>query len=140
MGYAETLKKIKESDAKASAEIEAILSMEISSFTQVYPHVRGYILSRFLLDDDTKTDNLKELVSGSISKSLEISEYDLDVTDLSDRCISAPSVETKLVILIMKLEEALGIKLDIMERVNAETVSDLTEAIVKHLNDRLQSA
>lgn len=133
MSYKDVLNRLKAADETSAREIAAILSMDHPSMEQVYPHLRGYILSRFLLDDSVKTDDLKELVSSSISKSLEISENDLEITDLSDRCISAPSVETKLVLVMMKFEEALGIKVDVMDRVRSKTVTDYAGAVCRYL-------
>ncbi len=133
MSYLNVLKKLKAADEVSAAEVKAILSMDHPSGGQVYPHLRGYLLSRFLLDDSVQTDDLKKLVSSSISKSLEISEGDLDVTDLSDRCISAPSVETKLALAMLKFEEALGIKADVMERVNCVTVADYAGVVSRYL-------
>ncbi len=133
MSYQNVLNRLKDADAVSASHIEAILSMDHPSPEQVYPHLRGYILSRFLLDDSVQTDDLKKLVSSSISKSLEISEGDLDVTDLSDRCISAPSVETKLALVMMKFEEALGIKAEVMERVNCTTLQDFAAVVSRYL-------
>lgn len=133
MSYLNVLKRLKAADEVSADEVKAILSMDHPSGGQVYPHLRGYLLSRFLLDDSVQTDDLKKLVSSSISKSLEISEGDLDVTDLSDRCISAPSVETKLALAMLKFEEALGIKVDVMERVSCVTVTDYAGVVSRYL-------
>ncbi|MBQ6602304.1 MAG: hypothetical protein IJH99_02745 [Eubacterium sp.] len=133
MSYREVAERLRAADKASAEEIAAILALDHPDPEQVYPHLRRYILSRFLLDDSIRTDDLKELVSSSISKSLEISEYDLAQTDLSDRCISAPSVETKLALVMLKFEEALGIKLSVMERVDADTLYDYAEAVCRYL-------
>ncbi len=133
MSYKDVLTRLKKADEESAGHIKAILSMKHPSPEQVYPHLRGYILSRFLLDESIATDDLKKLVSSSISKELEISDYDLEVTDLSNRCISAPSVETKLALVMLKFEEALGIKVPVEDRVNAVTVRGYAEAVCRCL-------
>ncbi len=127
---------LKHADTEADAHVQAILALPHPTPEEVTPHVRGYILAKFLLreEDAAGAEELRDLASASISRALDLAEGDLAVTDLSDRCAAAPSVETKLVLLMMRLEKALHVKLDVMERVNAHTVEELSCALCAHLN------
>ena len=138
MSCKDVYNRLRAADEASALEIQAILSMTQPSAGQVYPHLRGYILSRFLLDKDVQTDNLKELVSASLSRELEISEGDLAATDLSDRCIAAPSAETRLALVMLKFEEALGIRVPVIDRVNADTVMDYAAVVSRCLNSRTE--
>ena len=132
------VERLKQADQEAACHVRALLALEQPEIETAYPHVRGYIFAKFLLSDEDPAagDIIRDLAAASMARMLDISEGDLAITDLSDRCAAAPSVETKIVLVIMRLEAALQIKLEVMERVESRTMLQLSEKICRHLRNK----
>lgn len=117
----------------AQKEAEAIKSEKNPSLKFVYEHLRKYILSKFLLSPDCGEDNLKELASLSLARSLKLDKNLVRELDKAAPCNNATSESTKKVLLLYSIQRDLNIKPNPAEFVAISTITGLAELIHSQL-------
>ncbi|MBQ7573257.1 MAG: hypothetical protein IJT23_03275 [Clostridia bacterium] len=95
--------------------------------------LRGYILKKFLLDENCTADKISDLLDESIKKILILTnEEGFDMSDNPTCTGSSSKIEKKLLMLV-KLKKDLGLEIGIDELVFYGTVTELSEKIYELL-------
>ena len=97
--------------------------------------LRNYILKKFLLDDEVKTDIISELLDKGIEKIAKLTnEKGFDLSD-NPTCTGSSSKIEKKLLMLMKLKKELRLDIGIDSLVSYRTVTSLAENIYELLND-----
>ena len=125
----DTLALLRQSDNAAQKELECILSSPNMTPDALYPHLKRYTLSKFLLDDSCPEDDFFALAEISMGQALGMNPKQVNGSDLSLHCSGASSVATKKVLLLMALQKGLGISFDPKQVPSIRTVHDLSQIV-----------
>lgn len=129
MGLSETLKTY---EKLANQEIDLLLAEELNP-QSVHEHLMNYIRYRFMLVDEAfESDDISELSEFSLKKMLKL-QRDEDLDEISLTCTGVSSKSRKKVLLMLALGKKLGFKWDPAESASIETVTQLTDAVIAHL-------
>lgn len=129
MGLSETLKIY---EKLANQEIDLLLAEELNP-QSVHEHLMNYIRYRFMLVDEAfESDDISELSEFSLKKMLKL-QRDEDLDEISLTCTGVSSKSRKKVLLMLALGKKLGFKWDPAESASIETVTQLTDAVIAHL-------
>jgi hypothetical protein len=126
------LKRIQESNELARQYLDEII-VEPLEYAKFKRKLRGYLLAKLMLAETTEEPDLYRLAVLSIKKNN--SEGNLtDNAVLDERlqkydCHRTNSAVNKRVLLIMRVERQLGIRLDNDEAAAMSTIDDLTEHV-----------
>jgi hypothetical protein len=102
------------------------------------PHIRRYVLCRFLLEEDEPASDLLLLARKSVTRVTGIPLEQLSVRDRPSGCTAANSVLDKKVLLLMSLADAMEVKL-IPEEVPAiRTLEDLTLTLHSRVQEKIK--
>ena len=112
---------------RSQEHIEAIKAMERVSFDGLEDHLRGYVLERFLLEENEAEGHcLRELIDMSIAKSLKVAPELVEELDKARGCNGGSSASVKKALLFQSLEKKLSLSLDARGARRVEWFSDLT--------------
>lgn len=125
---------IKANEDLANKEMQAILA-EPLVFDTVYQHVKTYVRCRFLLlDEEFESESLVELSEFGLRKLLKL-QKDEDLQEVSITCTGSSSKSRRKVLLMLAIRKELGFSWDPVESAQIETLSQLTEGIIRHLEE-----
>lgn len=126
---------IKANEDLANKEMGAILS-EPLEFDTVYQHIETYVRCRFLLlDEKCDSENLAELSELGLRKLLKL-QRDEDLQEVSLTCTGSSSKSRRKVLLMLAIRKALGFTWDPVESAYIETLTQLTEGVIRHLEEK----
>ncbi len=117
----------------ADAEAQIILAGNNKDYDFVYTHIRNYILKKYVLSEDEKEENLRELAKLSLAKMMKIDPEVLREIDLATPCDKATSESTKTALLLYSIQRDLKLPSNPREYAAVETLSELAAYIVKYI-------
>lgn len=123
--------KIVQANRKARECVEAIGADALSvSRERFRSFVREYVQARFLLDEAemSRTDSLNELARLSILKAAQEAGEESRQVDIPD-CQNSSTAETKRILMQIRMNEDLGVKVPPGQTAKAETTEDLADII-----------
>jgi len=105
-------------------------ALESKRFEHLYPIVRGYVRSKFLLDEgDPEETLILDLADTSLRKILRLKKEGKLIGDISRGCSGASSVISKKVLLMKAVQEDFHITLTPTQSAEIQTLDQLTAAI-----------
>ncbi len=117
----------------ADAEAQIILAGNNKDYDFVYTNIRNYILKKYVLSEDEKEENLRELAKLSLAKMMKIDPEVLREIDLATPCDKATSESTKTALLLYSIQRDLKLPSNPREYAAVETLSELAAYIVKYI-------
>ncbi|MGN1002479.1 MAG: hypothetical protein ACI4PC_06875 [Oscillospiraceae bacterium] len=126
--------EIKTRSRLAAAELQQLKEAEDPDFSLAYGCIRNYVYAKFLLSEsECSTEKLREISICSVRKAMKLQGKDVPLQDVSGGCRDISSVEAKKVLLFVSVQNALEIRFPAIETAYYETISDLTEAVLRAL-------
>ena len=122
-------KRLHSADQEAQDQAGALRSLKEPTAQQVYPYLRNYIRSKYLLTPaDMDHDNLEELGRRSLARVAALGG-NVPGMDVSPHCGSASSATHKKVLLLLALRRDLEIDIPAAQGAHCETVMQLAQCI-----------
>ncbi|MCC8123780.1 MAG: hypothetical protein LIO58_09605 [Oscillospiraceae bacterium] len=122
----------------AKKEAEIIRAEEDLSPDFIYTHLKTYIFSKFMLSDACAEENLMELASLSLQRTMKLDRKMIRELDQAAPCDHATSESTKKVLLLYAIQQDLGIRPNPVDLTTAETVRTLASVVYNALIDARQ--
>ncbi len=122
-------KLLSASHEKSLQEAEQIRQETDPSFEFIYEHLRRYVLSKFMLSPDCEADDIKELASLSLARTMKLDPDVIHSLDQATPCDHATSESTKKVLLLYAVQKDLELKPDAEKLSRVSTVRELTEYV-----------
>ncbi len=119
----------------AAREAAVIRAEEDPSPEFVYLHLKRYITSKFMLEEDCAEDNLIELAVLSLQRTMKLDRSMLRELDQAAPCDHATSESTKKVLLLYAIQKDLKIKPRPSDLTEAVTVRELAQVVYAALKD-----
>lgn len=125
--------RMRESKEQAEVLIEQMKTAP-AAYDALYPLIHDYVYLKFwLFDGEEETDAILELADISTEKIAELKKGGLVVVERSGTCGSISSAVTKKILLLMALQQALGIVIEHHAAADITTLSELTNAVIEGL-------
>ncbi|MCC8081051.1 MAG: hypothetical protein LIO80_03385 [Lachnospiraceae bacterium] len=129
-GRKELVAKLLSASQKRSAqEAEKIRQEPHPSLKFIYEHLRNYVLSKFMLTPDCETDDIKDLASLSLARTMKLDPDVIHSLDQATPCDHATSESAKKVLLLYAVQKDLELKPDAEKISKVSTVTELAEYV-----------
>lgn len=123
-------------DRDAERQIAALRELERPEAGEVYPRLREYLRSKYLLEPgDLGSDSIEELGRRSLARVTALGG-NVPGMDVSPHCGSASSATHKKVLLLLALRRDLGINIPAADGARCETVTDLAQCVSRLLAEK----
>ena len=123
------LPDLKSCAEKAARELDWLKANPQASREEWASHIRGYVLSKFLLEEGEQEQDLIQLAQKSVSLLTGIPREKLEQMDRPSGCIAATAVLDKKVLLLLSLSKGLGVPLPPGSAPKIKTLDQLAEAL-----------
>lgn len=138
---AEERKRVRETLLKytkaAAWEARCIRERGESDFGYLRAHLRGYILSKYMLPEgECRSDRITALTEASLARMMKVTPELARQLDTARSCAGATSATVKKALLLQAMERELGIVLPAAEAVAAKDVTNLAEVVLRSLRRR----
>ena len=127
----ETIRKYAEA---AAWEAGCIRENRPPDFGYVRAHLRGYILSKYMLPEgECRSDAIAALTESSLARMMKVTPALAAQLDTARSCAGATSATVKKALLLQAMERELGITLPAAEAVAAKDVTALAQVVMRCL-------
>ncbi|MGN1001143.1 MAG: hypothetical protein ACI4PC_00100 [Oscillospiraceae bacterium] len=113
----------------AFKEAQVIKAEENISYDFLFAHIRSYVLSKYLLPEETAEEDIKELARMSLARTMKLDKSLVRELDQQTPCNQATSEATKKVLLLYALQKDLDISPDPAEYSAAKTLGELAQVV-----------
>lgn len=117
----------------AAREVAIIRAEKEPSEAFVYIHLKRYIISKFMLEEDCSEDNLIELALLSLQRTMKLDRSMIRELDQAAPCDHATSESTKKALLLYAIQKDLAISPSPSDLTEAVTVRDLAQVVCAEL-------
>lgn len=125
--------RMQESREQTEGLVQQMLAAPLT-YEALYPLIHDYVYLKFwLFDGEEETDEILALADISTEKIAELKKGGLVVVERSGTCGSISSAVTKKILLLMALQQALGIMIEHHAAADITTLSELTNAVIEGL-------
>lgn len=118
----------------ALQEAQLVKKEKNPSLDFIFVHLRKYVLSKFLLNEDVKLENIRELAKLSLQKTMHLDSKMLRELDQATPCDHATSESTKKVLLLYSIQKDFDICPDPEIYASVEDLRKLAELIWRERN------
>ena len=125
----EVLPDVKGCAEKAARELDWLKANPQASREEWASHIRGYVLAKFLLEEEEPEGDLLELARKSVSLLTGIPREKLERMDRPSGCTAATAVLDKKVLLLLSLSKGLGVSLAPGSAPKIKTLDQLAEVL-----------